>query len=281
MKEDNYDADTFVLPEPPVTDTPAEPTKVEQVSPITLEVVEPTEADEPEVTPVKEPEKDNDVVRYEYWQSEATKAKNRLAELEKKLEPPQQEDAPPVAPEDTSDPIEVLKYNTALSNYTLKQIQKMQERTQQTEKQREEAEKQQAIKQYTTAKLTEVTKSPQKSQNIVNFFANSPHLQNPEVYNVMYDAAQAFLGNKTSPTQVKKAPPPPMGGDSGIQTKSVDDAFNDINYTKKIIQIIKKNYKWQQQKNICIKGLQFFGIIYRQTRFLRTATGCQNTLRTK
>ena len=223
MTPSEYDENTFVLPEPPVTDTPAEPTKVEQVSTEEPLVAEPVE---PEVTP-PEPVKDNDTVRYEYWQSEATKAKSALEALQKKLEPPPVEDAPPDLPQDKTDPIEMLKYNTELSNYTLKQIQKMQMQAQQTETQRQETEKQQAIKQYTVAKLVEVNKSSQKSQNIVDFFANSPHLQNPKMYDVMYDAAMSFLNNKTSPESVKKAPPPPVGGESVNSVKTVDDAFNE------------------------------------------------------
>jgi len=231
MNEDNYDETTFVLPEPPVTDTPAEPTKVEQVLSENPEQV--VEVDEPEVTPVKEPEKDNDVVRYEYWQSEATKAKNALEKLQKGLEPPPKEDAPPEYPGDEADPIELLKYNTKMNNYTLKTIQKMNEARQQEATQKQETDRQQAVKQYTTAKLTEVTRSPQKSQNIINFFANSEDLKDPAMYNVMYDAAMAFKNGKASTTQGKKAPPPPMGGESGEATKSVDDAFNDSITQKK------------------------------------------------
>lgn len=224
MDDKNYDAEVFEpVADTQVADTSPEPTEVEQVSSKTQEV----EADEPEVTPVNEPVKDNDTVRYEYWQSEATKAKNRLAELEKQLVPPQQEDAPPVPPQDTSDPIEVLKYNTAMSNYTLKKIQEMQAQSKQAQVQKEETEKQQAVRQYTIAKLTEVTKSPQKSQNIVNFFANSPHLQNPEIYNAMYDAAMGFLNGKAPSADKLKAPPPPTGGESGVVKKSVDDVFNE------------------------------------------------------
>jgi signal recognition particle GTPase len=223
---DNYDAETFVLPEPPSVDTPAEPTEVEQVSSTNPDPI----VEEPEVTP-QEPVKDNDTVRYEYWQSEAAKLKAKLAEYERKPEP-SQEDAPPVPPT-TNDPIDNLNYSIAVSNYNLKQTQKIQEQLRQAESKKEELEKQQAVRQYTIAKLTEVTKSPQKSQNIVNFFANSTHLSNPEVYNVMYDAAMNHLNGKVS-TTVKKAPPPPMGGESGNSTKTADDAFNEqLGYNKK------------------------------------------------
>lgn len=228
--DENFNAEMFEpVTDTPVADTTAEPTNVEQVSTQEPQVVEV----EPEVTPVNDPVKDNETVRYEYWQSEATKAKNALEALQKKLEPPPQENAPPVYPGENADPIELLKYNTQLSNYTLKEIQKIQQATQQTETQRLENEKQQAIKQYTVAKLVEVNKSPQKSQNIVSFFANSPHLQNPKVYDVMYDAAMNFLNNKTTSEVNKKAPPPPIGGESVNTTKTIDDVFNE--------QIVKNN----------------------------------------
>lgn len=217
-----YDKDTFVLTEPPVESTSTEPTQVEQVQPDPEQV-----QTEPEVTPSAEPVKDNDVVRYEYWQSEAMKAKNRLAELEKKLEPPPKEDLPPALPQDATDPMEVIRYNTELSNYTLRQIKKIQDQTNQTESQRQETEKAYALKQYTVAKLTEVNKSPQKSQNIVNFFANSPHLQNPAVYDVMYDAAMNFLNKKSPENSTRIAPPPPINGESGNVRKSIDDMFNE------------------------------------------------------
>lgn len=212
----SYDEETFE----PVTDTPATDTLVEPQIPVEPPAEPPTE---PEVTPAPDP---NDQVRYEYWQSEATKAKNALAEMQKKLEP-SSVDAPPVKPADETDYVELLKYNIALSEYTLKENQKLKESAQQTELQRQEVERQNALKQYTIAKLTEVNKSPQKSQQILQFFANSPHLQNPAVYDVMFDAAQSFLAKQNPQRGNIKSPPPPIGGGAIQDNKTPDDTFNE------------------------------------------------------
>ena len=235
---ENYDETTFEPVETQEADTTEEaivtPVVPEKDEPkIELEV-EPKEGEtvpetieEPKVTPAKDSTKDNDAVRYEYQQSRADKLEREMAELRSKLEPPPKEDAPPVDPGENADPLDAIKYSREMSNYTLKQIQKMNEKATQTETQKQEADKQLAFRNYSIAKLTEVNKSPQKSTQIVNFFANSEHLANPKVYDVMYDAAQAFLKGKAPAGIPSKAPPPPTGGESVTGEKTIDEAFSD------------------------------------------------------
>ena len=231
---ENYDETTFEPVETSVADTteetivtPVVPEKDESEKVEPEVEIAPETIEEPEVTPAKDPTKDNDAVRYEYQQSRADKLEKEIAELRSKLEPPPKEDAPPVDPGEDADPLDAIKYAKKMSEYTLKQIQKMNEKATQTEAQREAQEKQLAFRNYTIAKLTEVNKSPQKSTQIVNFFANSKHLENPKIYDVMYDAAQAFLNGKAPAGVTSKAPPPPTGGESVTGDKTVDEAFSD------------------------------------------------------
>jgi hypothetical protein len=75
-------------------------------------------------------------------------------------------------------------------------------------------------------KLTDVTKNPQKAQKILGFFADTRNLQDPALYNVMYDAAQAYL-NKSSVVKPNLSPPPPIDGGETVITKTTpEDDFN-------------------------------------------------------
>ncbi len=101
--------------------------------------------------------------------------------------------------------------------------------------QRREAEKQeyqrqqQALQQrnQVLGTLTQVTNNPEKAQKILEFFADVRNLNDPALYNVMYDAVQDFKLGKKPSTKIEKAPPPPTGGGKAMNEKiSVDDAFN-------------------------------------------------------
>jgi hypothetical protein len=75
-------------------------------------------------------------------------------------------------------------------------------------------------------KLTDVTKNPQKAQKILTFFADTRNFQDPALYNVIYDAAQAYL-TKSPAVKPNLSPPPPIDGGESIQSKKTpDDEFN-------------------------------------------------------
>lgn len=204
---------------PPEDSTPVETPKVETKTEVSTE-------DSAEDTP----EVDNDTVRYEYWQSEANKAQNAMQKMHQELEtlrqkPQTQADEMPPEPVG-DDPNEWLAYNAKMNKYNAKLITELRTERQKEIQQKQQYEAEMNARNTVVNKLTEVTKNPQKAQKILGFFANTQNLQDPALYNVMYDAAQAYL-NKSSKAKPNLAPPPPIDGGESVQRKETpDDAFN-------------------------------------------------------
>lgn len=193
---------------------------------------------------------DNDKVRFQYWQSEAYRAQQRelaqaqrIQELESQMQqiskPAEQEDKIPVKP-DTDDPDELAAYSAEVSEFLLRREQKREAERLEAEQKKQQAERERLNRDYVLGRMTEVTNNPQKSQRILQFFANTKSLEDPAVFNVMYDAAQAYLTGKPNGANDKnqgakgtaggKPPLPPTGGgaaETGGNDKTPDDMFND------------------------------------------------------
>ncbi len=237
-----YDEDTFELDDTPVEDSEnseaveepevLEPKTAEPLE--TEEVAEPVE-EQPVETPVEEPT-DNWEVRARYQQSEADKFRNiaeqQNAQLQQVLDaqkPKEVKAELPQAPE-TDDPDDSLRYTVAGVKYLLKDNEETKKENQDRERQAEEFRQQSAQKDRAIGDLTKVTKSPEKAQKILGFFADKSNLQDPALYNVMYDAAMSYANHKPSaPGKNPKTPPPPTGGGEEPDTgkKTPDDEFNE------------------------------------------------------
>lgn len=220
INDQNYTEETFVL-----DDTPQD-SSTEKV---------PEDTSTPETPETPEPEKpapqDNWEVRARYQQSEADKFKNiaqqQYEQIQKLLsnQKPIEKKEPPKRPQ-TDDPNDLLNYNIQMSEYLAGQVNQLSEaRAQESERQRQ-YEQQVAARQQSIMKLTEVTRNPQKSQKIFEFFADTQNFNDPATYQVMYDALMAYRTGKP-PESPKKPPPPPVGGDNLQTKKTPDDAFNE------------------------------------------------------
>lgn len=229
LNEENYTQETFEPVETDVTipQETVEPAEQEPVETVPQDVQEPVE-------PEESVPQDNWEVRARFQQSEAAKFKNlveqqnqQIQEILRSQQPKQEEDSPPQRP-DTDDPIELQEYTMKLNEYLLKQFQSdresRQQREQATKAQQEDLERRQG----SLGLLTTVTKNPEKSQKILEFFADTGNLQDPAIYNVMYDAAMAYKTGVISKPKINpKAPPPPTDGGGAIKENlSPDDAFN-------------------------------------------------------
>lgn len=249
----DYDNDTFELEDTPEDSSVSEVSStnpeeiVEEVSTNEADTqeVETQEIQETEetVTPETVPE-DNWEVRARYQQSEADKYKNIVQNLTERLDgltqpkpEPVIEDVLPQKPT-TDDPDDMLRYNTEVNEYLLKQIQTQNQERQAEKAQTEQSRQQAALRKYSLDKLSEVTKNPDKAQKILNFFADTRNLQDPALYNVMYDAAMGY-GQKRPSGGIDKTPPPPVGGGEAIvgKKKDPDEMFNDQ------IEESSKNYR--------------------------------------
>ena len=186
----------------------------------------------PVESPVDNQPVDNDTKQYQYWQSEAYRKENTLRERDQEIENLRQQMTQTQKPKDeipprpmNDDPNEWLQYNAKMNEYNAKLINELRTERQEEAKQKQEYEQQMYARQYALNQLTGVTKNPQKSQQELNFFANAKNLT-PAVYNVMYDAAQAYL-NQSSVVKPNFNPNPPIGGGEALKTKvTPDDEFN-------------------------------------------------------
>jgi len=220
VNDNNYHDTTFE----PVEVTPAVES---QEIPSTPE----TNVDEKVDSQVETP--DNDTVRYQYWQSEAMRKENALRIREQELETLRQQMTQAQAPKDeipqrpnNDDPNEWLQYNAKMNEYNAKLINELRSERQEEVKQRQQYEREMSARNQVINKLTDVTKNPQKAQKILGFFADTKNLQDPALYNVMYDAAQAYL-NKSSVVKPNLSPLPPIDGGEAIVAKvTPDDEFN-------------------------------------------------------
>lgn len=230
--EQNFHDTTFE----PIEETPAtDSTSVE------TPVVETPETAQ-DSTNVETPEtpQDNWEVRAKHWQSEAYKRENLIREREAELQRLQREfevktkvaepelkrpQKPTVSHE--QDPTAWIVYGAELAEYNATMMDRDNQRRE-TERQ-EYQRQQQALQQrnQVLGTLTQVTNNPEKAQKILEFFADVRNLNDPALYNVMYDAVQDFKSGRKSSPRIEKAPPPPTGGGKSVTEKvSVDDTFN-------------------------------------------------------
>ena len=237
-----FDEDTFELGDTPVADSQTEVSE-EVVSEETQEVEAPvadTQEVETQETDTPEPDPDNNAVRAAYQQSEADKYKNIAQEqgrridnlvalLGKQNQPEAVVNQPPAEPEG-DDPNDWVMYNAKMAKYNADEIKSLKQGAQADKdalkKQKDEA----SMRDYTIGRMTEVTKSPEKSEKILGFFANTQNFAQPDIYNVMYDAAMGYLNKKPSNGSPENplTPPPPTGGGKAVEDKKTpDDEFND------------------------------------------------------
>lgn len=230
--EQNFHDTTFE----PIEETPVETPE----TPAPTEVTDSTPTDSPKAEDSAKETPDNWEVRAKHWQSEAYKRENLIREreaeaqrlrqeLEAKNKPAEPELKRPQRPKASheEDPTAWVVYGAELAEYNATMMDR--------DNQRREAEKQeyqrqqQALQQrnQVLGTLTQVTNNPEKAQKILEFFADVRNLNDPALYNVMYDAVQDFKLGKKPSTKIEKAPPPPTGGGKAMNEKiSVDDAFN-------------------------------------------------------
>ena len=230
-----YHEDTFEpVEETPAENIPAEDIPVEDSS----EEVSPAESVEEAVseqgTPPEEETPDNWQVRARYQQSEADKYKNVVQQQNQQIQAlleqiqPKKVDETPQEPS-SDDPVEWVQYNAKMNKFILDRLGK-QEQLSQEEKQRIEQQRIQAAqREFALAEMAKVTKSPEKSQKILDFFVDTRNFQDPALYNIMYDAAMSYINKKPSSVRTKiNAPPPPVGGGEAVGgKKSPDDIFNE------------------------------------------------------
>lgn len=225
-----FDNETFEPVEPtepqePVAEPVAEPAVAEPQS------TEPVSTEEPAAEP-QEPV-DNWEVRARYQQSEADKFKNIVQSQNEKIQqmldmnkPKPVEQEMPQEP-DSDDPNEWVQYNAKMNKFILNEMNTTKKANQKKDEQAEEQRLRMAQREQGLGKMTEVTKSPEKSQKILDFFVDTQNFRDPAVYNIMYDAAMGYFNQK--PSLVKpniKAPPPPTGGGEAVNEDTPDDEFN-------------------------------------------------------
>ena len=217
------------------TDTPETDSEPEASEPVSTDETDTQKVEAQETaTPETVPE-DNWEVRARYQQSEASKFQNEAntmreenLKLQEQLRPKPVEDVLPQKPT-TDEPEEWIKYNAQVNEFLLKQVQ--------TQNQERKEEKQQTADNQIRAAndkrvldgLTSVTKNAEKSQKIMRFYNDPQNMANPAVIQVMYDAAMGFNnGQKTPPSGITPAPPPPTeGGEAITEKKSPDDEFDE------------------------------------------------------
>ena len=233
MNEDKkFHSETFE----PVEDTPVETPE----TPAPTEATDSTQTDSPVVEDSDKETPDNWEVRAKYWQSEAYKSGNLIKEREAEVQRIQREfeaKQKPAEPElkrpqkptvsHEQDPTAWIVYGAELAEYNASMMDRDNQRRE-TERQ-EYQRQQQALQQrnQVLGTLTQVTNNPEKAQKILEFFADVRNLNDPALYNVMYDAVQDFRTGKKSSPRLDKAPPPPTGGGKTVTEKvSIDDAFN-------------------------------------------------------
>lgn len=223
VNDNNYHDTTF---EPIEVEAPLNPSEATSTPETKVEVSTEDSAQETQQV-------DNDTVRYQYWQSEAMRKENALRIREQELETLRQQMTQAQAPKDeipqrpmNDDPNEWLQYNAKMNEYNAKLIGELRSERQKEVEQRQQYEREMAARNQVINKLTDVTKNPQKAQKILGFFADTRNLQDPALYNVMYDAAQAYL-NKSSVVKPNLSPLPPIdGGEAIIAKVTPEDEFN-------------------------------------------------------
>lgn len=212
--------DTPVQPDPTPVDTPATPTP---------EKVE-------DSTSVETPE-DNWETRARYFQSEAYKRENLLKQQEAELSALRQPKPEPVQmPQEptTDDPLEWQNFNTQMNKYNAKRLESIYSKLEETSKKEQQREQFQAQQQEAALRrqdvlgeLTKVTKSPEKSQKILEYFSDTSNLKDPVAYNVMYDALMEYKKGKFPVKPSTLTPPPPTNGGGQLKdTDTPEDAFN-------------------------------------------------------
>lgn len=235
MKDEakNFHEETFQ----PVEDTPVETPDKDSATDSETDQPQENSPEETSQETNKVDEPDNWEVRAKHWQSEAYKRENAIKEREAELERLRREFESKKEPElqrpqrpkvsHEEDPTAWIVYSAEMAEYNAA--------VNEGERQRREAERQQVLQQQRAleqrnnvlGKLTEVTNNPEKSQKILDFFAHTENLNDPIVYNIMYDAVQEYKTKKPQAKKLKSPLPPTGGGKTETEKVSPDEAFNN------------------------------------------------------